>query len=62
MTKLKASADEKINVVQMLIPVFDRIEKIVEKGENAGCQYFLAMFTKGFFLGVVKSRDCVIKS
>ena len=48
----------------MMISVFDRIENILGKGQNAGYQYFfpfLTMFTKGFFLGVVKSLDCVVE-
>ena len=40
-TKLKAFADNKINVAQMLISVFDMIENIVGKGENTGYQHFL---------------------
>ena len=43
----------------------ERIENIMRKGENAGYQYFLlfhTMFSKGFFLRVVKSRDsCKVK-
>ena len=31
-SKLKAFVDNKINVAQMMIPVFDRIENIVGKG------------------------------
>ena len=34
-TKLKAFADEKLNVTKMIISVFDRVEKIVGKGEIA---------------------------
>ena len=63
--KLKAFADDKINVAQMMISVIDRVENIVGKGENAGCQHFLLFpqcFQKASFLGVVKSRDCVVKS
>ena len=41
MTKLKAFPDNKIDVAQMMIPVFDRVENIVGKGENAGYQHFL---------------------
>ena len=49
---------------QMLISVFDREENIVGKEENAGNQhfFFFPLFSKGFFLGFVKSRDCVVKS
>ena len=35
-TKLKAFADGKINVAQIMISVFDGVENIVGKGENAG--------------------------
>ena len=65
MTKLKAIADDKIIVAQMMISVFDRVENIVGKGENAfenivgngenaGNQHFLLFpqcFQKAFFLG-----------
>ena len=43
----------------------DRVENIVEKGENAGYQHFLffpTMFSKGFLLKVVKSRDCMVNN
>ena len=40
-TELKAFADDNSNVAQMVIFVFDRIENMVRKGENAGYQYFL---------------------
>ena len=65
MTKLKAFADNKINVAQMMISVFDRVENIVEKWENAALQHFSPfpkMCSKGLFLGVVKSWDYVVKS
>ena len=64
-TKLKAFADDKMNVAQMMISVFDRMENIVGKGENAGYQHFLLFpqcFQKASLLGFVKSRDCVAKS
>ena len=57
MTKLKAFADDKIIVAQIMISVFDRVENIVGKGENAGYQHFSpfpTMFSKGFILGFVK--------
>ena len=38
--------------------VFRRVVNIEGIGENAGC-LFPIMFSKGFFLGVVKSCDCV---
>ena len=34
--KLKAFADDKINVTEKLETVFGRVENIVRKGENAG--------------------------
>ena len=34
-TKLKAFADDKLNVTKMIISVFDNVENIVEKGEIA---------------------------
>ena len=44
--------------------VFDRVENIVGKGENTGCQQFLLFpqcFQKLSFFSVVKSWDCVVK-
>ena len=41
LTKLKAFADDTFNVSKMKLSVFDRIENIVGKGENAGDQHFL---------------------
>ena len=35
-TKFKAFADDKLNVAKIMISVFDRVENIVGKGENAG--------------------------
>ena len=40
-SKLKAFADDKIEIDKMMIFVFDSVEDIVGKGENAGCQHFL---------------------
>ena len=44
-----------------MIFVFDRVENIVGKGENA-VSPLPAIFSKGFLLRVVKSQDCVVKS
>ena len=41
LTKLKAFTDDKLNVAKMMISLFDRVENIVGKGENAGHQHFL---------------------
>ena len=54
-TKLKAWADDELDIAQMVISVFNRMEHIVRKGQNAGDQDFL--LTKGINIRVVKSRD-----
>ena len=46
-TKFKAFADDKSNVAKNLIFLFDRVENIVGKGENAGYQHFL-LFSQCF--------------
>ena len=40
-TKLKALADDNLNIAKMTISLFDREENTVGKGENAGHQHFL---------------------
>ena len=47
----------------MTVFIFDEIENIVGKGENAGYQHFLlfpTMFSKAFFLRILYTRDCVL--
>ena len=64
-SKFKALADDKLNVNKKLDFVLGRVENIVEKGEDAGYQYFLlfpTMFSEALCFRVVKSRDCVGKS
>ena len=64
-SKLKALADNKINVTEKFEFVLGRVENIVGKGENAGNQHFLLFpqcVQKASFFGVVKSWDCVVKS
>ena len=39
--KLKAFADDNLNVAKIMISPSDRVENIVGKGENAGYQHFL---------------------
>ena len=39
-SKLKTYADDKIKVLKMMIFVFERVDNIVGKGENAGYQHF----------------------
>ena len=34
-------ADDKLNVPEVMISLFDRKENIAREGENAGYQYFL---------------------
>ena len=53
-SKLKVFADDKIKLAKMMIFVFDTIENIVGKGENAGNQHFLLFpqcFQKAFYSG-----------
>ena len=59
MTKLKTFAGDKINVSEILKFVFGRVENIVVKGESAG---YPTMFSKAFYLRVVNSLDCMVKS
>ena len=65
MTKLKAFTDDKINVAQIMISVFDWVENTVGKGVKCwilAFSSFPTMFAKGFFLRVGKNWDCVVKS
>ena len=41
LSKLKAFADDKLDVVKMMISTFDQLESSVGKGENEGYQHFL---------------------
>ena len=57
LSKLKAFASNNIIVGQMVQFLFDRIENIVGKGENAGYQHFLLFpqcFQKALSLGTSK--------
>ena len=40
-SKWKPFADDKVRIVKTMIFVFDRVENIVEKRENASNQHFL---------------------
>ena len=58
-SKLKAFADDKVNVTQKLKFDFQGVENIVGKGENAGYQHFLLYpqcFQKASFPGSLKVR------
>ena len=64
MTKLKAFADNKLNVDRMTISLLHRVENAEGKGENAAYQHFL-LFPQCFpkpSLEVVKSHACVVKT
>ena len=63
LTKLKAFADDKFSIAKMMIPLFDQVENIVEKGENAGHQHFLFSHNvfKRLLIQGFKIRDCVVK-
>ena len=56
--KLKAFADDKINVAEMVISLSDRTENIVGKGAFSP---FPRKFSKALYLRVVESRDCMVK-
>ena len=49
----------------MIISLFDSLENIVGKGENAGWQHFLPfprMFLKALCFRVFKNWDCVVEN
>ena len=54
--RLKAFADDKINVTQNLKFILERVENIVGKGENACYKHFLLLpqYFQSFFFRVVK--------
>ena len=57
LSKSKAIADNKFIVAKMMISVFDWVENMEEKGENAGYQHFLLFpqcFWKASFSGSLK--------
>ena len=54
-SKLKAFADGKINVTENLNFVFEKMENLVEKGENACYQHFLFFSTTVF-------KSCLFQS
>ena len=65
LTRLKAVASENFNLAKMLISQFDGVEKHCGKKRKCWLPPFSPlpiMFSKDLFLGIVKSRNCVIKS
>ena len=64
-TKFKAFANDKSIVPKIMISQHDRVENTVEKKRKCWLQAFspfLTMFSKGFFLRVVKSRNFLLQS
>ena len=64
-SELKAFPENKINVIEKLKLVLERVENIVGNGENAGDQHLLIFpqcFLKASFPRSFKVRDCVVKS
>ena len=56
-SKLKAFADDNLKAAKMMISLYDRVENIVGKKENAGSQHFLLFpqcFQKASFPEVSK--------
>ena len=62
-SKLKAFADDKINMDENLKFGLGRDKNFMRNGENACNQHFLLfqVFSKVLCFRVVKSRDCVVK-
>ena len=57
LSKFKEFADNNLYTTQIVETVFDKVESIVGKGENAGYQHFLLFpqyFQKHFFLASLK--------
>ena len=58
-SKLKAFKDHNLKVAKMMKPLFDSVENIVAKEENAGCQHcllFLQCFQRPSSPGSLKVR------
>ena len=56
-TKLKPFAEEKLNIINIIISLLHTVENTVGKGENAGYQHFLLFpqcFPKPSSLGLLK--------
>ena len=62
--KLKAFADDNLNVGEMIISLRDRVENIVGKKRKCwqpAFSLFPSMFSNGFFHRVVKIQNCLGK-
>ena len=53
--------NDRQNVDKMIFSLFDRVENIVGKGENAGYQHFLLFSHCFFFHRVVKICNYMVK-
>ena len=56
-SKLKAFADDKLNIAKIIISLFEGVENTVEKEENAGYHHILLFpryFLKPSFFGSLK--------
>ena len=61
-SKLKAFADDVLNLAEMMVIIHKSLENLVGKGENAGYQHFphfprgfqRAFYTGSFNLGIVR--------
>ena len=64
LSKLKAFADDNSNVNQAMKFALGRVENTVEKEKCwlPAFSPFPTMFSKSFFLRVVESWDCLVKS
>ena len=65
LSKLKAFADDNLNVTKTLKFALGRVENIAGKGEKmlvTSISLFPTMFSKAFLSRGVKSRDSVVKS
>ena len=54
---MKAFEDNNLDIVQVMKYVFDRVENILGKGENAGYQHFLlfpTIFSEDYIFSVLK--------
>ena len=59
LVQIKGFANGKIlvNLNETSKLVLEKVENIVGKGESVGDQHFSTMFSKAFFLRIVKSRE-----
>ena len=63
-SKLKAFADDKLKVIQMAKFVLDKMKKHCWKRGKCWLPAFFSfpsMFSKGLFVRVIKSPDCVVR-